>query len=144
MASSFKLKYNIDIVFCVDCTQSMEKHMDYVKNCIKKFPDDVCRSFENKCKSYDQLRIRIIAFRDYAFCGKDAMLTTEFMKLPEETDAFEKVVDSLTAFGGTDVAEDGLEALAYAINSDWDTDGMWRSQVIVVFSDAPCILHPIL
>ena len=41
------------------------------------------------------------------------------------------------AFGGGDDPEDGLEALAYAIRSKWNTEGLKKRQLIVVWSDAP-------
>ena len=43
---------------------------------------------------------------------------------------------SIEAFGGGDDPEDGLEALGYAIRSKWDTEGMKKRHVIVVWTDA--------
>jgi hypothetical protein len=68
-------------------------------------------------------------------------LNTEFFILPDEADDFSKIVRSIVAKGGGDPPEDGLEALAYAIRSKWDTEGMKKRQVIVVWSDAST--HPL-
>ncbi len=135
MASNFKLTYNVDMVFCIDCTGSMDNIIDIVKNNALNFYQDVTQAMEVKSKHIDQLRVRVVAFRDYLADGKDAMLVTDFFKLPEQAVDFEKCVRSLKADGGGDDPEDGLEALAYAIKSKWDTEGMKKRQVIVVWTD---------
>ena len=73
--------------------------------------------------------------------GDDAMLATDFFSLPAQAADFERCVRSIEAFGGGDDPEDGLEALAYAIKSDWNTGGTKRRQVIVVWTDANT--HPL-
>lgn len=136
MANNYKITYNVDMVFCIDCTGSMDNVIDIVKNNALNFYQDVTNVMEQKHKHISQLRVRVIAFRDYKADGKDAMLTTPFFKLPEQAVDFENCVRSLRADGGGDDPEDGLEALAYAIKSPWDTEGMKKRQVIVVWSDA--------
>lgn len=79
----------------------------------------------------------MIAFRDYASDGDDAMMVTDFFNLPAEEKDFEETVKSIRAEGGGDIPEDGLEALAYAIRSDWNNAGTKRRHVIVVWTDAP-------
>lgn len=137
MASNYQIKYNVDMVFCIDCTGSMGSIIDIVKNNALNFYRDVTDVMEKKHKHISQLRVRVIAFRDYLADGEGAMRVTDFFKLPQEADEFEKCVRSLTAEGGGDEPEDGLEALAYAIKSKWDEDGTKKRQVIVVWSDAP-------
>ena len=136
MASNYKLTYNVDMVFCIDCTGSMDNIIDIVKNNALNFYKDVTNVMESKNKNITQLRVRVVAFRDYIADGDKAMLVTDFFKLPEEAEAFERCVRSLNAEGGGDDPEDGLEALAYAIKSKWNTEGMKKRQVIVVWSDA--------
>ena len=137
MPSNYKITYNVDMVFCIDCTGSMDNVIEIVKNNALSFYKDVTDAMTKKHKHINKLRIRIVAFRDYIEDGDDAMLTTDFFELPGEAQNFEECVHSLKAFGGGDDPEDGLEALAYAIRSDWDTEGMKKRQVIVVWSDAP-------
>lgn len=141
MASNYKMTYNVDMVFCIDCTGSMDNIIDIVKNNALNFYQDLTRVMEEKHKHITQLRVRVVAFRDYIADGKDAMLVTDFFKLPEEAEEFERCVRSLKADGGGDDPEDGLEALAYAIKSKWDTEGMKRRHVIVVWTDAST--HPL-
>ena len=141
MASNYKMTYNVDLVFCIDCTGSMGDLIDVVKKNALNFYQDVTTVMDQKNKHIDKLRVRVIAFRDYRADGQDAMLVTDFFNLPEQASDFEQCVHSLYADGGGDDPENGLEALAYAIKSKWDTEGMKKRQVIVVWTDAPT--HPL-
>ena len=90
MASNYKMTYNVDMVFCIDCTGSMDNIIDIVKNNALNFYQDVTNVMEKKHKHITQLRVRVVAFRDYRADGKDAMLVTNFFKLPQEAVDFEK------------------------------------------------------
>lgn len=141
MDTKFQLTYNVDLVFCIDCTGSMRRLLEIVKTNALNFYHDVLRNMEKKHKRIDEMRIRVIAFRDYIADGDEAMLCTDFFKMPDEATAFEECVRSLKADGGGDEPEDGLEALAYAIRSDWGTTGTKRRNIIVVWTDAST--HPL-
>lgn len=141
MASNYKLTYNVDMVFCIDCTQSMDNIIELVKNNALNFYSDVTEAMAAKSKIINQLRVRVVAFRDYLADGKDAMLVTDFFNLPEEAADFEKCVRSIQAEGGGDDPEDGLEALAYAIKSKWTDEGVKKRHVIVVWTDEAT--HPL-
>ena len=138
---NYKITYNVDMAFCIDCTGSMDNVIDIVKTNALHFYQDVMDVMRAKGKTISQLRVRVIAFRDYLADGEKAMMVTDFFKLPEEAGEFERCVRSLRAEGGGDVPEDGLEALAYAIKSKWCTDGVKRRQVIVLWTDADA--HPL-
>ena len=112
---NFNFDYNVDMVFCIDATGSMGGLIEKVKDNALNFYQDVQRMMTNKQKTIAQLRVRVIAFRDYAADGDDAMMVTDFFNLPEEEKDFEETVRSIHAEGGGDIPEDGLEALAYAI-----------------------------
>ena len=141
MGSNYKMKYNVDIVFVIDATGSMSDLIDIVKNNAINFHSDIQTVMSKKGKTIQDFRIKVIAFRDYIADGEDAMLRTDFFNLPEETEAFKETVNSISAFGGGDEPEDGLEALAFAIRSQWTTEGLKRRQLIVVWSDAST--HPL-
>ena len=136
MSNNYKITYNVDMVFCIDATGSMGGVIDLVKKNAVNFYGDVTSAMALKNKTIDKFRIRVIAFRDYLADGDDAMLVTDFFTLPDQVADFEKCVKSIEAFGGGDDPEDGLEALGYAIKSNWDTEGMKKRQVIVVWTDA--------
>ena len=110
--------------------------IDMVKKNALNFYGDVTKAMSKKNKTINKLRIRLVVFRDYLADGDDAMLVTDFFVLPDQTADFERCVKSIEAFGGGDDPEDGLEALGFAIKSKWDTEGMKKRQVIVVWTDA--------
>ena len=137
MENGFKITYNVDMVFCIDATESMGGILETVKNNALNFYNDVVEEMKKKGKTISQLRIRIVAFRDYLADGDNAMLVTDFFQLPRDTAVFESCVRSIMPLGGGDEPEDGLEALAYAMKSDWNNTGIKKRHVIVVWSDAP-------
>jgi len=135
MGSNYKVTYNVDLVFCIDSTGSMDNVINIVKENAINFYQDVMSTMEAKHKVINQLRIKIISFRDYLADGENAMLNTDFFILPDQAQEFADVVNSIEADGGGDDPEDGLEALGYAIRSKWTDQGTKRRQVIVVWSD---------
>jgi hypothetical protein len=138
MGSNYKMSYNVDLVFCIDATASMDGLLDMVKQHALTFHQDLSDAMATKRKTINQLRIRIVAFRDYKYDGEEAMLTTDFFLMPQEQDLFEQCIREIEAKGGGDDPEDGLEAMAYAIRSRWCEGGagIKRRQVIVVWTDA--------
>ena len=135
MGSNFGTTYNVDIAMVMDATGSMGPLLDMVKNNALNFYNDLTAELAKKNKAVDQVRVRVIAFRDYLADGEDAMLTTRFFNLPEEAGEFERLVRQIQPFGGGDDPEDGLEALGFAIKSKWTTGGSKRRHIIVIWSD---------
>lgn len=128
--------YAIDMVFCIDATGSMNGLIDMVKENAINFYSDVINTLEKKNKHASQIRVKVVVFRDYVADKKDAMLVTDFFDLPKETSEFKECINSIVARGGGDEPEDGLEALAYAIRSKWNTASTKRRHIIVVWTDA--------
>ena len=136
MGSNYSAKYNVDIVMCIDATASMGPLLKLVKANALSFYQDFINEMSKKDKRPNQVRVRVIAFRDYLADGKDAMLLSPFFNLPEQSAEFEQLVKSIQPKGGGDDPEDGLEALGYAIRSKWDrTEGVKHRHVIVIWSD---------
>lgn len=135
------LSYAVDIVFCIDVTGSMTPILDAVKANALRFYDDVQANLTDKGKNVDELRVRIIAFRDFAADPDSALQESSFFRLPEEGTVFSAFVEGLIPEGGGDAPESGLEAVALAINSPWTSRGNRRRQVIVVWTDQPA--HPL-
>jgi hypothetical protein len=102
MGSNTKMLYNVDLVFCIDATASMTHLIGTVKQNAINFQKDLAAAMEGKKKSINQLRIRIIAFRDYLADQENAILGTKFFTLPQDTDLFVHSVNSIAAFGGGD------------------------------------------
>jgi hypothetical protein len=141
LAAPRGLSYAVDIVFCIDVTGSMTPILDAVKANALGFYDDVQANLTEKGKNVAQLRVRVIAFRDFVADGAAALDESPFYTLPAERGGFSEFVNGLIAQGGGDAPESGLEAVALAINSPWTTTGDRRRQVIVVWTDQPA--HPL-
>lgn len=135
MASNYKISYGVDLVFCIDVTKSMDHILNTVIQNALRFYQDFQNMMERKHKSVSELRIRIIAFRDYYYDGDKAMMVTDFFNFPSQAEDFKACLTSIVADGGGDDEEDGLEALAYAMKSKWNTTAKKRRHVIVVWSD---------
>ena len=136
------MDYDVDIVMCIDATKSMLPFLNLVKSQALHLYEDIKAKMQEKNKQINELRVRVIAFRDYLADGDEAMMATPFFTLPRDSAAFERMVRSIQAIGGGDIPEDGLEALALAIKSPWNTQkGNKRRQLITVWTDAGT--HPI-
>ena len=132
------MDYNVDIVMCIDATGSMASIINDVKrnalSLYQKFVDEM----EAKGKSVQQLRIKVIAFRDYSV-DSEAMVESKFFVLDEESREFHDFVNAIEASGGGDDPESSLEALALAMKSDWVQTGSIRRHVIIMYTDAPAL-----
>lgn len=133
----YQLTYHVDMVLCIDATGSMRHVIDLVKDSALHFYGDVTSAMQKKNKIISKLRVRVITFRDYLADGERAMMSSEFFTLPEDDQKLHETVRSISSGGGGDIPEDGLEALAYAIRSEWTRDGIKKRHIIVMWSDAP-------
>lgn len=128
--------YNVDVCFCIDKTGSMGPIIDTVKTNALNLYRDVLDSLEEKGKHVGQFRIRVIWFGDY-IVDETPMLVSDFLTMPDDLAKYEKFIKSVTPSGGGDAPEDGLEALTYAMRSDWVKTGWKKRHIIAVFTDAP-------
>ncbi|MBQ9828496.1 MAG: VWA domain-containing protein [Lachnospiraceae bacterium] len=129
-------EYNIDICLCIDKTGSMTPIIDTVKQNALNLYGDITNSLEAKGKHINRFRIRVICFGDYK-ADEVPMLLSPFLTLPDDEQKFKDWVNAIQADGGGDFPEDGLEALAYAMRSDWCKDGWKKRHIIALFTDAP-------
>ena len=144
-ANDVSMKYNVDIVFVVDATGSMGNLMETVKRMIPQFYKSTVTALSEKNKTVDTLRVRVIFFRDFVECMRDRsapLMATDFYVLSDGSNQGEILVEqieSIQPFGGGDIPEDGLEALACAMKSDWckKDPNHKRRHIIAVFTDAP-------
>lgn len=128
-------EYNIDICLCIDKTGSMKPIINTVKSNALNLYRDICDSLEEKGKHVNRLRVKVIWFGDYLE-DKQPMLMSDFMTLPDEEERLHSFIEPIKASGGGDDPEDGLEALAFAMGSDWCEDGWKKRHIIALFTDA--------
>lgn len=132
----FMIDTNVDIVFVIDATESMQPLIDKVKSLTLSFREELEKGLEKNKRRISNLRIKVIVFRDYYVDDKYAMEESRFFILPEEKQNFYNFVSKIRAGGGGDEPESGLEALALALRSDFVKDGDKKRHVIVLFTDA--------
>ena len=136
------LTYHIDVAFCIDVTGSMSPVINTVKENTKKFADDLTRKLAEKDKVATQIRARVVAFGDCQADANPLNASSFYTLLPaEQTAEFTNFVSGLSASGGGDEPESGLEALAVAMGSDWVQEGDRQRHIIVLFTDASA--HPL-
>lgn len=131
-----RIGFGVDIVLCIDATLSMEPMLKKLKEHAQTLYQDIIDILERRFKKVYRFRIRLIVFRDYCYDQEKAMLVTGFLELPQQRKDFENCIYSIEALGGGDEPEDGLEALAYAMDSKWSFDTLKKRHLIVVLSDA--------
>jgi len=134
MAGEFA--YNVDIVLCIDGTQDMEPFIEGVKNSAKIFHEKLAEGMSKRLMDITTLRVKVIVFRDYFHDGDKSMEISDFFTLPGQTNNFNNFVSSIKAYGGGDGPDSGLEAIAHAVKSDWNTGGERKRHVIVVWTNA--------
>lgn len=144
MASNEQVTYNVDLVFCIDCTESMDNILNIVKERALNMYEDIRNKMAEKNKIINQLRVRLVGFRDYLAYDQELkkkvhpnepMMVSDFFVLPQDAHKLQISVQSLHPIGGGDAPEDGLEALAYSIRSDWAVNTGKHRHIIVLWSD---------
>ena len=140
-ASNVDIDTNVDIVFAIDATESMQPLIDKVKSLTLSFREELEKGLKENRRIIKNLRIKLIVFRDFYVDDKYAMEESRFFILPEEKQEFYNFVSKIKAGGGGDEPESGLEALALALRSDFVKDGDKKRHVIVLFTDASA--HPL-
>jgi hypothetical protein len=141
-SQNHNLEYAVDIVMCIDATASMAYILDHVKNSAISLHHRLATALAEKGKAISQLRLKVIAFRDFSDSTYDAIQETGFLLLPEQASEFESFVHALRPTGGGDnVPTYGLDALTLAVRSPWEMGLDRRRHVIVLFTDSPA--HPL-
>lgn len=133
-----RTKYDLDIVFCIDLTESMDKHMNTVRSQMEELYRRLPKRFESMGAEVKSLRCRLVAFRDLVDDGPAAVQTTEFFDMASQAEQFRQAISQLPCAGGKSGFSSGLEALAFAINSKWNKESLKRRQVICLWSDKLC------
>lgn len=135
--SDAQITRNVDIVFCIDGTGSMNPIMDNVKKRARDFNADLRGAIEELGADVGAVRVKLIVFRDYGV-DEVPMDISNWFELPMDEDLFSDRLDGIKPSGGGDLPENGLEAIYYAIKSDFVTGPMDR-QIVVMITDADAL-----
>lgn len=135
-----EIETNVDIVFVIDATRSMEPMIEKVKEATLTFHEELYSALKEYRRAINNLRVKVVWFRDFYFDGKYAYGESRFFNLPAERQPFHDYVAGIEAKGGFDEPESALEALTLAMRSDFVTEGERKRHVIVLFTDEEA--HP--
>src|SRR4051795_13215175 len=102
MSNYTSLKYAVDLVFCIDVTGSMAPVIETVKEGALSFHKRLEDAMATKGKAISQLRLRVIAYRDFGDNPADAIEASDFWLIPDQAPEFEGFVRRLKATGGGD------------------------------------------
>ena len=140
MSQNYKgmFKYCIDMVLCIDISKNMEPLMRTVKEQAVILPNELARWLAAKGKTITQFRVKILVFRNDAVNKEGAVQMTDFFNFLMRQDEFSHLVDSIKADGGGTESDCGLDALAYAMASDWvrPTGATKYRQIIALWSNS--------
>ncbi|MBQ9117194.1 MAG: VWA domain-containing protein [Clostridia bacterium] len=134
----FNFGYYIDLVICVDATGAMSPFIFELKNNADKLFTSILELLEQQERRCNELRIKMIVFRDYRY-DEEPMVETKFFTV-DESDDLVSFINSIHAGGGGDIPENALEALALAIRSDWNSDRPKSRQMIVMVTESPALM----
>lgn len=144
VVKSFRTGDNIltvDVVMCMDVTGSMSDVINTVKSNAIEFYDLFNSCCVKNGITMSGLNTQVIAFRDKNVDGSQWMQISPTYNLPEDASQFKTFVNELTATGGGDFSESGLEALEKAFSkTDWGKDDGYHRQVVIVWTDAPYLV----
>lgn len=131
------LTRNLDFVFCIDGTESMEAIMDNVKTKLVELCEKTRTNILDSNENVGNMRARLIVFRDYGV-DKNPMEVSDWFDLNPDFESLKSRLDIITPTGGGDFHENGLEALYLALTSDF-VIGPTDRQVVVLVSDADAL-----
>lgn len=131
-------KYCIDMVLCIDVSKNMMPYMCTVKELAVRLPNELDCWMRAKGKTISQFRVKILIFRNDAVNKENAVQMTDFFNYLTRQNEFSHLVNTIEVDGGGDKSECGLEALAYAMASDWvrPTGATKYRQIIALWSNS--------
>ena len=108
----------LDLVFCLD-TKGSSIAVDQVRVGLANFVDDCFRIYSSAQTPIVKLRARFILFKSFRQTS-EAIVQSRFFVLPDEMNEALAFLDVSEYSGGDSDGQNAFEALATAINSDWD------------------------
>lgn len=120
-------KRKADVMFVLDCTESMRGEINAIRDAITSFADTI---------NSDGVRVRVglIEYRDRLIDEEQRVLTFAGEVFTNNPEIFKREVSKLKASGGGDIPESTLDALMLALRQPFATDS---NKVIVLITDAP-------
>ena len=118
---------NIDIMFIMDLTGSMQEFLYEAKYNIKKVTEEI-----TDINPGAKIRLSFVGYRD--FDNKEDKREYEIINFTDDIDNFIFSLKKLECYGGGDEPEDVAGALNEALKLDWKSNAKY----VVLVCDAPC------
>ncbi len=126
---------NVDIVMCIDVTGSMGPFLTKVKDDALNFHDKLSERLRVKNRIIEDLRIKVVGFRDLQ--DGEPFECSDWFEMPVDAEDYKAFVSNLRPVGGGDAPESGLDAIAFAMKQDWVKQGAKRRHIVMLWTDAP-------
>lgn len=120
----------MDIVFLIDGTGSMAWHIAKVKETVRRVVSNI-----NEKYTLLEFFFNVIIYRDHGDTGDSEGTHTMTMGLTKSIDRLEGFLDSVSAGGGGDSAEDVLHGLGQVCKTQYHRKS---TRLLIHFADAPC------
>ena len=118
---------NIDIMFIMDLTGSMQQFLYEAKYNIKKVTEEI-----TDINPGAKIRLSFVGYRDFE--NKEDGREYEIINFTDDIDNFIFSLKKLECYGGGDEPEDVAGALNEALKLDWKSNAKY----VVLVCDAPC------
>ncbi|CAD8168812.1 unnamed protein product [Paramecium pentaurelia] len=129
MINQIQQRPQVDIIFILDCTKSMDKWIEVSRKNITS----IITEFKKKVQIDTAIRMAAVCYKDFSE-GPNHIKYHNFTVRPEE---IEKFISSIKAEGGDDIPEDlqGALDVAYKLNICKDPESLLQ---LFIITDAPC------
>ncbi|KFH41594.1 Alpha-protein kinase-like protein [Hapsidospora chrysogenum ATCC 11550] len=120
----FKKAYATDLLFLIDTTSSMAKHIAAAKDQVKAIMADIKRTYLDEA----EVRIAVVGYKDH-----DDKPNIQMLDFTPSSDEVHDFLATLRAVGGGDAPEDVLGGIRQALDADWKN----QTRCIIHIADAP-------
>ena len=128
-------QYIADIVYVLDATGNMSNHKHAVIEQMGLMYQSATKQVVEKSYDNADIRIKVIDFADFRSEGEEAIRLSDFFALPQQEMQACAYIDNIDCdCRGGDIAENALEALWWAMKSDWRPSA--NIHLIVLLTDS--------
>lgn len=125
-----------DLLIVMDATSSTQSYINQFKQHALSMYDEIILALKEKARIIDEMRVKVIVFRDLYVDQEKAIEESPVFTLPQDAGKYKAFLDGIESAGGGSLAESGLEGLAYGLSKmQWNKMGNKRRQICLFYSD---------
>ncbi len=134
-------KFTVDVLLCIDVTGDNAPFVDSLKAALPGIGSALLKKIgEDRCLLLRDIRMKIIAFRDFEFTDEEdgtPIETSPFFSLKYHENDLLDWMNGLSVSGGGDLPESSLEALAEAFASPFNERDHDRTAILLFTNALP-------